>query len=95
MAAEKNDGSETGRAGWRGWFARFRGSRPVRTLSTLAQVQWRIQLVCNMFGVDVPWQGDEVSPPVWAVLLAVWDVVGPWVHGAVDLLIALLQLFYG
>ena len=46
-----------------------------------------------MFGVEMPWQGDEVSSPVWAVLLAVWDVVGPWAHGAVDLLIAWLQLF--
>lgn len=93
MAAEKNDGSETGRAGWRGWSARFKGSRPVRTLWTLAQVHRWIQLVCHMFGVDVPWQGDEVSSPVWAVLLEVWDVVGPWVHGAVDVLIAWLQLF--
>lgn len=95
MAAEKNGGSETGRAGWRGWSARFKGSRSVKTLSTLAQVHWRIQQGCHMFGVEMPWPGDEVSSPVWAVLLAVWDVVGPWVHGAVDLLIAVLQLFYG
>ncbi len=93
MAAEKNNGSETGRAGWRGWFTRFRGSRPVRTLLTLGQVNSLVKLVGQVFGVEMPWPGDEVSSPVWAVLLAVWDVVGPWVHGAVDLLIAWLQLF--
>lgn len=95
MAAEKNDGSETGRAGWRGWFARFKGSRPVRTLSTLRKVHGWVHLVCHMFGVEMPWPGDEVSSPVWAMLMAVWDVVGPGVHGAVDLLIAMWQLFYG
>ncbi|MFI7171492.1 hypothetical protein [Rhodococcoides fascians] len=52
-----------------------------------------VKLVGQMFGVDVPWQGDEVSSPVWAALMAVWDVVGPWVHGAGDVLIAWLQLF--
>lgn len=51
-----------------------------------------VKLVGQMFGVEMPWPGDEVSSPVWAMLMAVWDVVGPWVHGAVDLLIAWLQL---
>ncbi|MDZ7914485.1 MAG: hypothetical protein U5O16_22030 [Rhodococcus sp. (in: high G+C Gram-positive bacteria)] len=50
-------------------------------------------LVCHVFGVEMPWPGDEVSSPVWAMLMAVWDVLGPWVHGAVDVLIAWLQLF--
>lgn len=92
---EENNEYGTGRAGLGGWFARFKGSRPVRTVLTLAKVHWRIQLVCRVFGVEMPWPGDEVSSPVWAVLLAVWDAVGPWVHGAVDMLIAVLQLFYG
>jgi len=95
MEQRNDDESKTGRAGWRGWFARFRGSRPVRTLSTLRQVHGWVHLACHVFGVEMPWQGDEGSPPVWAMLLAVWDVVGPWVHGAVDVLIAVLQLFYG
>lgn len=64
----------------------------MRTLLTLGQVN---SLVGQVFGVEMPWPGDEVSSPVWAMLMAVWDVVGPWVHGAVDLLIAWLQLFYG
>jgi hypothetical protein len=93
--AEKNNEYETGRAGLGGWFARFRGSRPVRTLLTLGQVNSLVKLVGQVFGVEMPWQSDEVSPPVWAMLLAVWDVVGPWVHGAVDVLIAMWQLFYG
>jgi hypothetical protein len=95
MGTEENDGSETGRTGWRGSFERFKGSGPVRTLLTLGQVNSLVKLVCQMFGVEMQWRGDDVSPPVWAMLLAVWDVVGPWVHGAVDLLIAWLQLFYG
>lgn len=95
MENENDDESKTGRAGWRGWFERFKGSGPVRTLSTLRQVHGWVHLVCHVFGVEMPWQGDEVSSPVWAMLLAVWDVVGPWVHGAVDMLIAVLQSFYG
>lgn len=95
MSKENDDESKTGRAGWRGWFERFKGSRPVKTVLTLGQVNSLVRLVCHVFGVEMPWPGDEVSSPVWAVLLAVWDVVGPWVHGAVDMLIAVLQLFYG
>lgn len=95
MERRNNDESKSGRAGWRGWFERFRDSGPVRTLSTLRQVHGWVHLVSHVFGVEMPWQSDEVSSPVWAMLLAVWDVVGPWVHGAVDMLIAVLQLFYG
>lgn len=91
MERRNNDESKSGRAGWRGWFERFRGSGPVRTLSTLRQVHGWVHLVCHVFGVEKPWQGDEVWSPVWAV----WDGAGPWVHRAVDVLIAVLQLFYG
>jgi hypothetical protein len=95
MERRNNDESKSGRAGWRGWFTRFRGSRPVRTLLTLGQVNSLVKLVCHVFGVEMPWPGDEVSSPVWAMLMAVWDGAGPWVHGAVDVLIAMWQLFYG
>ncbi|OZF42454.1 hypothetical protein CH291_26010 [Rhodococcus sp. 14-1411-2a] len=65
----------------------------MRTLLTLGQVNSLVKLVGQVFGVEMPGPGDEVWSPVWAVLLAVWDGAGPWVHRAVDVLIAVLQLF--